>query len=87
MIAMQVKGHPGEAIRNRTSLLVCAGSVDSIVLWPAGYSKGRPALHLSNSSPFSGTLTTLPSWSAARSDALWHYKAPNLRQLRTKPFE
>ena len=74
MIAMQVKDHPREAVRNHTSLLVRAGSIDTIVMRPAGCSKGRPALHLSNSSPFGGTLTTLPSWSAAKFGPLWHYR-------------
>ena len=79
MIAMWVKDHLGEAVRNRTSLLVCPGSVDRIVVRLADCSKDRPTLHLSNSSPFGGTLTTLPSWSGAMSIPLWHYKAPSLR--------
>ena len=83
MIAMRVKDHLGEAARNRTSLIVCAGSVDRIVVRPAGYSKGQLALNLSNSSPFGSTSTVLPSWSATRSSLLWHYKVSSLRRSRT----
>ena len=70
MIVMWVKDRPREPVQNRTSLLVCAGLVDIIVVRLAGCSKGRPTLHLSNSSPFGGMLTALPSWSAARSSPL-----------------
>ena len=87
MISMWVKDHLGEAVRNRTSLIFYAGLVYSIVVRLASCSKGRPTLHLSNGSPFGGTLTTLPSWSVAMSSPLWHYKAPSLRRLRTNQVE
>ena len=87
MIAMRVKDRIGEVVWNRTSLLVRAGLVDSIFARPAGCLKGRLALHLSNSSPFYGTLMALPSWSVARSGPLWYYIAQSLRRLRTKLVE
>ena len=61
MIAIWVFDRPGEAVRNRTSLSVCTGSVDRTVVQPAGCLKGLTALRLSNSLPFGGTLTVLPS--------------------------
>ena len=73
-----VRSSGGGVVRNRTSLSVHAGSANSIAVQPADYSKDRPALWLSNNLPFGGMLMARPSWSAARSGPLWHYKGSSL---------
>ena len=64
---------------NRTSLSTSTWTVDSTTVQPACCLKGQPTQRLSDSLPFDGTLKAQPSWSAARSDPLWHCKDPSPR--------
>ena len=76
MIAMR-RSDRGEAVQNHTSLSAPTWTINSIIVQLAGYLKGQPTQRLLDILLFCGTLKVQPSWSAARSDPLWHCKAPS----------
>ena len=85
MVAMQGCDLQGEDSLSSSPLYVPVWITDSTVVQPTDFLGYQLVPCWSNNLSSGNMLKGPPSSNAARSDLLWHYKAPSFRRLRTKP--